>query len=137
MQPDTYAVLVELHEARKRDLIPVAELQEMIERCRRATTGGWTYAVERGGCTIGGPVCNMDENIRMVVGTSGDWGPTADPECDAEFIAHARTDLPRLLVEVMRLRGLNPPDLDALEFGPHYVGDPQTEDQGASVCVGA
>jgi hypothetical protein len=135
MQPYTYAELVELHAARKRAPIPVAELQEMIERCRRATTGGWTYAVERGGCTIGGPVCYMDENNRMVVGTSGDWGPTADPECDAEFIAHARTDLPRLIVEVMQLRGLNPLDLDALEFGPHRAGDPQTEAQDAATCV--
>lgn len=128
MKVYTLAELLEMRESKKRDPIPVAELQAMIERCRRATTGGWTYAVERGGYTIGGPVCYMDEDNRMVVGTSGDWGSTAEPEHDAEFIAHARTDLPRLLIELMRLRGLNPPDLDELELGRQYVGSHQAED---------
>lgn len=115
--PFTFEELTEMREAEKQSPIPVEDLNEMIARCRAATPGGWCHAIERGGFTIGGPVCYMDENNQMVVGTSGDWGPTADPQIDAEFIAHARMDLPRLLVEVMRLRGLNPPDLDELQFG--------------------
>ena len=113
----TVRELMEKRAAKKRDPIPVEELNAMIARCRKATVGGWCVAIERGGFTIGGPVCRMDENSQMVEGTSGDWGPTADPQHDAEFIAHARMDLPRLLVEVMRLRGLNPPDIDWLQFG--------------------
>lgn len=115
----TVEELMEYRKAKQEAPIPVSELQEMIDRCRRATAGSWMVAMEWGGFTIGGPVCHMDENHRMVVGTAGDWGPTADPQHDAEFIAHSRSDLPRLLVEVMRLRGLNPPDLDELEYGIH------------------
>lgn len=115
--PLTFDELSEQVAASRQAPIPMDELSEMIARCRKASPGGWCHAIERFGFTIGGPICYMDENNKMVVGTSGDWGPTADPECDAEFIAHARMDLPRLLVEVMRLRGLNPPDLDALQFG--------------------
>ncbi|MFV0443619.1 MAG: hypothetical protein ACK5Q5_08610 [Planctomycetaceae bacterium] len=113
----TLGELLAERKRKKASPIPECELQEMIDRCRTATPGSWTVALERDGFTIGGPVCRMDENNRMVVGTAGDWGPTADPEHDAEFIAHSRSDLPRLLIEVMRLRGLGAPDLDDLEFG--------------------
>ena len=113
----TLGELLAMRKLKKESPIPEGDLQEMIGRCRRATPGSWTVALERGRFTIGGPVCRMDENDRMVVGTAGDWGPTADPEHDAEFIAHSRSDLPRLLIEVMRLRGLDAPDLDELEFG--------------------
>lgn len=107
--------LLERRERIKREPIPEEELQSMAERCRKATTGPWV-AVH--GYTIGGPVCYMDEDEQLVVGTSGDWGPTSDPRDDAEFIAHARMDLPRVLIELMRLRGLDAPDLDDLQLGP-------------------
>ena len=117
MARHTVDELLAYRKAKKEAPIPVWELDEMMDRCRRATPGSWTVALQRGEFTIGGPVCHMDENHRMVVGTACDWGPTADPQHDAEFIAHARSDLPRLLVEVMRLRGLKAPDLDELELG--------------------
>ena len=87
----------------------------MIARSRKATVGGWCVAIERGDFTIGGPVCRMDENSQMVVGTSGDYGPTADPQHDAEFIAHARHDIPALIAEVRRLREL-------VQVGPRLSG---------------
>ena len=41
----------------------------------------------------------MDEDELVQVGLGCDVGPTHDPLIDAEFIAHARTDVPRLLGE--------------------------------------
>lgn len=117
MKVFTLKELLEKRAAKKFAPIPFQELARMVHRCRRATPGKWCVAIRPKPYTIGAPVCYMDENIQMVVGTSGDWGPTADPQHDAEFIAHARMDLPRLLVEVMRLRGITPPDLDWLQFG--------------------
>lgn len=55
---------------------------------------------------LGGPVCYMDEDATVVVGQGGDFGPTNDPMDDAQFIAHAGTDVPRLLQEVRRLRAV-------------------------------
>lgn len=93
------------------------ELAAMISRCLSATRSGWIVALEGGGMTIGGPVCRMDENESMVVGTASDWGPTADPLADAKFIAHARQDMPRLIVELMTLRGMDAPDIAELLHG--------------------
>jgi hypothetical protein len=117
MQIFTWDELCQFRKARSEQEIPLEDLFAMVERCRKATPGGWGVYIERGPFTIGGPVCYMDENRQMVVGTPGDWGPTAPPQDDAEFIACARSDLPRLLVEVLRRRGMQPPDLDALGCG--------------------
>lgn len=46
----------------------------------------------------------MDEDEDIVVGQAGDFGATNNPVDDAQFLAHARTDVPRLLNEVCRLR---------------------------------
>jgi len=105
-KPITLASLVELANRPKQ---PPSEqrLNEIEERCRKATSGGWIVARESDVWgTIGGPVCYMDEDNAIVVGQPGDWGPTNDPVDDAEFIAHARQDVPDLLAEVRRLRSL-------------------------------
>jgi hypothetical protein len=83
----------------------VDELSAIYDRCRRATPGPWVACRDHsviGG--IGGPICQMDEDDAIVVGQAGDWGPSNDPWDDAEFIAHARSDVPRLLAEVQRVR---------------------------------
>jgi hypothetical protein len=82
-----------------------ADLRAIEDRCRRATPGGWMACKEHPDFpVIGSPVCYMDEDETIAVGQGGDFGPTNNPMDDAQFIAHARTDVPRLLKEVRRLR---------------------------------
>ncbi len=78
------------------------ELSEIERRCEAARMGPWTSYIEGRDHTSG-------SNIILV-------GPTAEPnddidivgatEADQDFIAHARSDVPRLLAEVRRLRTL-------------------------------
>lgn len=75
------------------DPITPAELAEMKQRCDSATAGPWLRDAERdrtifsaSGEMIGGVLYN----------TKGGE--------DADFIANARTDMPRLIAEVERLR---------------------------------
>ncbi len=81
------------------------DLREIRERCDLASAGRWIARRENPDfLVIGAPVCYMDEDQDVVVGQPLDCGPTNDPLDDAQFIAHARTDVPRLLTEIERLR---------------------------------
>lgn len=87
--------------------ISESELSAIQLRCSKATDCQWVVGFRgENGCSLGGTVCAMDEDESVVVGRVGDFGPTNDPKADAEFIAHAREDVPRLLAEVVRLRRL-------------------------------
>lgn len=82
------------------------ELQQIRDRCARATPGPWVAIRESDVLgTLGGPVCRMDADEAVVVGTPTDCGPTHDAADDAQFIAQARTDVERLLDLVERLAG--------------------------------
>jgi hypothetical protein len=71
------------------------ELDQMEARLRDATSGPWTSYVE---------------GREHMSGSSFIQTPTVDIElsgatvADQDFIAHAREDLPKLLIEVRRLR---------------------------------
>lgn len=87
--------------------ISESELSAIQSRCSKATECQWVVGFrDKNGSSLGGTVCAMDEDESVVVGRVGDFGPTNDPKADAEFIAHAREDVPRLLAEVVRLRRL-------------------------------
>lgn len=82
-----------------------SELQSIRDRCKKATVGPWVVFRESDAWgTIGMPVCRMDDDDAVVVGHPYDWGPTNSVEVDANFIAHARTDVPLLRDEIDRLR---------------------------------
>lgn len=87
-------------------------LAEIAARCERATTGPWLVAV---GEEVGHNwlVCGSsrdDDNAGRMwcVETDSIHASDVDGDArdDAAFIAHARTDIPTLLVEIERLRGL-------------------------------
>jgi len=100
------------------------ELAAIRERCERATSGPWTYIPGRKDCD--GPDNNrgcvkkytdneceqcLDYKYMEPASVSEIFtidGPDYDGinDVDAEFIALARTDIPRLLDEVEQLRGL-------------------------------
>ena len=97
----------EILEAARRPLEPMTEeeLQTVYERCAKATPGLWFAGnVHPVWGKIERPICQMGADASILVGQSGDFGPLYDPVDDAEFIAHARLDIPRLLREVHRLR---------------------------------
>jgi hypothetical protein len=76
-------------------------LQAIKKRCERATPGPWLvervhHAPER----VGYIVPARDRHERIVETDSGCYGPNP---ADADFIAHAREDVPALLAEVSRL----------------------------------
>jgi hypothetical protein len=71
------------------------ELDAVIVRAMAATPGPWTWWC----CDEESGVCQIDE-ILTVYTSEGDYiGPA-----DAEFIAHAREDIPALVAEVRRLQ---------------------------------
>ena len=83
-------------------------LKNIRERVEAATKGPWTWTKEQDGWGDCGP--NLDGATDEVIGS---WGHDAngifvDP-ADAEFIAHARTDLPRLLAAVTNVLELHKP----------------------------
>ncbi|WP_437193508.1 hypothetical protein [Planctomicrobium sp. SH527] len=91
----------------KQQPITESELSAIQLRCSKATDCQWVVGFrDENGSSLGGTVCVMDEDESIIVGRMGDFGPTNDPKADAEFIAHARDDVPRLLAEVVRLRRL-------------------------------
>jgi hypothetical protein len=74
-----------------------ADLDEIQLRCDRASSGPWRSWIEGRDHTSGSSfIQTQSEDIEM----------TGATEADYDFIAHARTDIPRLLEEVMRLRGI-------------------------------
>ena len=89
------------------DILTDADLAEIEKRAEAATSGIWV------------PWISPDGTVSMVnhaaLLDSVDDGPLMIASCDvtgnldndAAFIAHARTDIPRLLKEIARLRGEN------------------------------
>ena len=80
-----------------------ADLAAMRARAEAATEGPWKQC--------GGSIIPPDELQGHFEHDPPDWIEWRSPEyprwlADAEFIAHARDDLPRLLDEVERLRGV-------------------------------
>jgi hypothetical protein len=79
-----------------------SELNEIKERCEKATQGPWKSMVEGRNHSSGssfimtGTENNRGEDIELS-------GATA---ADQDFIAQARQDVPKLLEEIERLRGL-------------------------------
>ena len=94
------------------------DLEAIRERADKATPGPWQW-VEKGvgeEWTHHGPdlesataTVKIDRYV-MPVAVLRSWGHDADGlevlESDQEFIAHAREDIPALIAEVERLRGL-------------------------------
>lgn len=85
------------------------DLDAIQARADAATPGPWT--VEEGAGAEGlrdgwweyeRRACNVETDLEFVT-TDGD-GMGASSRADAEFIAHARTDVPALIAEVRRLR---------------------------------
>lgn len=77
------------------------ELQAIKARAAAATPGPWS-------------VNNTDPDV--VLDSDGRFVGRADEDADAEFIAHARTDVPALIAEVERLRELCAKAYDRVRF---------------------
>ena len=75
------------------------ELDAMRGRCEAATAGPWQSFVEGRDHTSGSDFIRTGGSDIELAGAT---------EEDQDFIAHAREDLPRLIEEVMRLRGWKP-----------------------------
>lgn len=81
-----------------------ARLKEIEERAERATPGPWKWG--------GSPRAQFGAANELTVRSAGEFphgkwiadvGRIQEREANAEFIAHARTDVPDLLAEVRRL----------------------------------
>jgi predicted oxidoreductase len=73
------------------------ELRAIQERCDKASPGPWKAWVEGRDHVAGSSMIQTSaEDIEMTGATTEDY----------DFIAHARSDVPALLAEVRRLRGL-------------------------------
>ena len=72
-----------------------AELTQMKERAEKATGGPWEHDVWSNAITNDGGSVDIISNVD---------GQISVYDNDAEFIAHAREDVPRLVAEVERLR---------------------------------
>jgi hypothetical protein len=92
------------------DFLTDAELDQIEDRAQRATPGPWTPKLEtREG--IGGasyieldPGADNDAELYLTYSPVDRISPNAAMDADLDFIAHARTDVPRLAAEVRRLR---------------------------------
>lgn len=83
-------------------------VDEIEAREKLATTGPWYVEYsddpEEPGCVFG--IHSPAEDAQIVKTDTGVYPPDF---ADAEFIAHAREDVPRLVAEVRRLRALLTP----------------------------
>ncbi|CAM3631224.1 hypothetical protein [Mesobacillus zeae] len=70
------------------------ELQAIRERAERATVGDWDYDVEDGG------ISNGNFMVAMADSNAEGYPYIRAKECDLEFIAASREDIPKLLAEV-------------------------------------
>jgi hypothetical protein len=76
-------------------------LEEVQRRCDRATSGPWISLIEGRDHTSGDSVI-----IRGLNGVEEDLYLSGGSSSDQDFIAHARQDIPMLLREIERLRGI-------------------------------
>lgn len=93
--------------------IPDADLLAMEQRCKRAQVGPWRvdFGEEIGSNWVVATNAAYDQDKRGTWAVATDRAHAsdcnaADGKDDAEFIAHARQDVPRLLEEVRRLRAV-------------------------------
>ncbi len=78
--------------------LSAAEEAQIRERCEKATPGDWVTDDREPRMVLLSHDLRSSENIIAVTWQSrGPFGPT-ETTPDADFIAHAREDLPRLLV---------------------------------------
>ena len=79
------------------------ELNQIKQRCDKATSGPWVSYIEGRDHTSGsnfimtGNKNNRGEDIELIGGTI----------YDQDFIAHARQDIPNLINEIKRLKKIN------------------------------
>ncbi|KKL67387.1 hypothetical protein LCGC14_2135500 [marine sediment metagenome] len=113
--------------------IPEADLREMRERCDAATKGKWRwqkfgdyyYLTGQYGCRpiiiaeLDGGLSNRNSEMDLLI-------PLTPDHPDSKFLEYSRTDIPRLLDEVDRLReGLREQethelDCTKIQVGPSY-----------------
>lgn len=77
------------------------ELQEIAERCAKAVTGPWQVLTEElvEAAWINAETADDDLPIALL-----DFRSAEENKATAEFIAHARTDIPRLLTALTEAR---------------------------------
>lgn len=86
------------------------ELDEIERRARLASPGPWEAWLETRSGTGGGSCIDLNpggaEDAELYFTYSPVDRISPDPQLDADldFVAHARTDVPRLLAEIRRLR---------------------------------
>lgn len=105
----------------KEHLMTDEELTAIRERAQRATPGPWesqgfdSYPGDEGSAVVGTPGTKGSGLVAYALrpkdrhedGESGaDWYDADQCDDDANFIAHARTDVPALVAEVERLQGI-------------------------------
>ncbi|MEJ0032425.1 MAG: hypothetical protein WDO15_19660 [Bacteroidota bacterium] len=78
-------------------MISDAELQEILNRCQNATPGPWVSFVEGRDHESGSSFIQTSGGDIELLGTS---------TADQDFIAHSRTDIPKLIEEIRRLKQL-------------------------------
>lgn len=93
-----------------------AELNEIKERAEKAVSGPWSVDVQTESCDQYGEIYEIvqsDVFLAPVVAES-------NSEADAEFIAHAREDIPKLVAEVERLKSAIAEAISDIEtISPH------------------
>lgn len=85
------------------------QLQEIEARANATTPGPWEIERNSSGWIDGIRAPNGDEIVKT------DFGVYPPERPDAEFIAHARTDVPKLLAEVRMLKYYLEASQEALE----------------------
>lgn len=93
-----------------KDLLTPEELQAIAARCSGATPGPWTVEedsrpsimapVGTGGYMDGGHLATFMAMAKY----DAAWGDKSSNSADANFIAHARTDVPKLLAFIQSLQ---------------------------------
>lgn len=91
------------------------ELKAIENRCNKATPGPWR-ACHEGKCSCG-QIWSQQVDAPVADVTRGEWGDPGLPygqipnhyaEANADFIAHARTDIPALLDYIKELESMIP-----------------------------
>lgn len=101
-------------------------LRQIEERAAAATPGPWAHGAAEGGSWA----CAGDEAIVTLDGREH-----GQDVADAEFIAHARQDVPALLTEVRRLRAEVADLREQLDAMPEHMA--AAEERGAAWALSA
>jgi hypothetical protein len=87
------------------------ELKAMLERAEKATAGPWEATILDGFCTC--PLCDGEGEVDLAdisgdgwVGLAQTYGVGDMIQLNADFITHARDDLPAVIAELMAARKL-------------------------------